>query len=142
MFTDANSAFADGAVALLAARFADPRVGAVCGRLVLDPVEGASTTPETEFWDREVRLKEAEGALGVCLGGNGAIYAARRELIRPLPEGTALDDFLIPARIASEGWSVAFERDAVAREPTAPDVAAEAKRRLRRVPGDVRRRAS
>jgi cellulose synthase/poly-beta-1,6-N-acetylglucosamine synthase-like glycosyltransferase len=131
VFTDANSVFADGAVARLAARFADPRVGAVCGRLVLEPAAGSSPTPETEFWDREVRLKEAEGALGVCLGGNGAIYAARRALVRPLPDGTALDDFLIPARIASEGSWVAFERDAVARESTAPDVAAEAKRRLR-----------
>ncbi len=131
VFTDANSVFADGAVALLTARFADPAVGAVCGRLVLEPAPGSNPTPETEFWDRENSLKEAEGKLGVCLGGNGAIYAARRRIVRSLPAETALDDLLIPARIAAEGWSVAFERDAVACESTPPDVAAEAKRRLR-----------
>ncbi|MDQ5872800.1 MAG: glycosyltransferase [Acidobacteriota bacterium] len=131
VFTDANSTFADGAIARLADRFADPKVGAACGRLVLEPAAGSEATPETEFWDRETRVKEAEGKLGVCLGGNGAIYAARRRLVRPLPAGTALDDFLIPARIAAEGWSVVFEPDAVARESTAPDVAAEARRRLR-----------
>jgi len=131
VFTDANSTFAEGAIARLVDRFADPSVGAVCGRLVLEPETGPGQTPETEFWDRETRLKEAEGKLGVCLGGNGAIYAARRRLVRPLPEETALDDFLVPARIAREGWSVAFERDAVARESTAPDVLAEASRRLR-----------
>jgi cellulose synthase/poly-beta-1,6-N-acetylglucosamine synthase-like glycosyltransferase len=131
VFTDANSEFAPDAVARLTAPFADPGVGAVCGRLVLEPAVGAVPTPETEFWDRETRVKEAEGNLGVCLGGNGAIYAARSRLVRPLPPGTALDDFLIPARIGSEGWSVVFAPDAVASESTAPDVAAEASRRLR-----------
>lgn len=131
VFTDANSTFADGAVARLVDRFSQPEVGAVCGRLVLEPEAGAGATPETEFWDRETRLKEAEGKLGVCLGGNGAIYAARRGLVRPLPEETALDDFLVPARIAREGWSVVFERDAVAFESIATDVLSEASRRLR-----------
>lgn len=131
VFTDANSEFLAGAVARLVARFANPEVGAVCGRLELRPASGESRTPETEFWDRETGVKEAEGRLGVCLGGNGAIYAARRGLVAPLPPETVLDDFLIPARIAADGSTVVFERDAVARERTAPDVAAEARRRLR-----------
>lgn len=131
VFTDANSEFEGGAVRSLVTRFAEPGVGAVCGRLRLEPASGESRTPETEFWDRETRVKEAEGRLGVCLGGNGAIYAARRALVSPLPPETVLDDFLIPARIAAGGAAVVFERDALARERTAPDVAAEARRRLR-----------
>jgi cellulose synthase/poly-beta-1,6-N-acetylglucosamine synthase-like glycosyltransferase len=131
VFTDANSEFVPGAVASLVARFSDPEVGAVCGRLELRPGSGESRTPETEFWDRETRVKEAEGRLGVCLGGNGAIYAARRELVAPLPPETVLDDFLIPARIAADGASVVFDPDAVARERTASNVAAEARRRVR-----------
>jgi cellulose synthase/poly-beta-1,6-N-acetylglucosamine synthase-like glycosyltransferase len=131
VFTDANSSFAPDAVARLVERFADHAVGAVCGRLLLEPANSGGSSPETEFWDRETRLKEAEGRLGVCLGANGAIYAARRPLVRPLPEGTALDDFLIPARIAAEGHRVEFAGDAVARERLSADVAAEASRRLR-----------
>jgi cellulose synthase/poly-beta-1,6-N-acetylglucosamine synthase-like glycosyltransferase len=131
VFTDANSEFAAGAVARLVARFAEPGVGAVCGRLRLEPGSGGLPTPETEFWERETRVKEAEGRLGVCLGGNGAIYAALRRLVAPLPEATVLDDFLVPARIAADGARVVFEGDAVAREATAPDVAAEARRRIR-----------
>jgi Glycosyl transferase family 2 len=126
VFTDANSSFALDAVARLVEPLSDPGVGAVCGRLILEP---AST--ETEFWDRETRLKEAEGHLGVCLGANGAIYAARRELVRPLPADSALDDFLIPARIAAEGHAVVFAGAAVARENIGSDVLAEAARRLR-----------
>ncbi|HEY6065587.1 MAG TPA: glycosyltransferase family 2 protein, partial [Thermoanaerobaculia bacterium] len=128
VFTDANSSFAPDAVTRLVGRFADPAVGAVCGRLRLDPADGNGSSPETEFWDSETRLKEAEGRLGICLGANGAIYAARRELVSPLPPGTALDDFLIPARIAADGHRVEFAGDAVARERLSTDVASEVAR--------------
>ena len=86
VFTDANTRFEPGAVAALARAFDDTAVGAACGRLVFERAAGARETPESDFWDRETRMKEAEGALGICLGANGAIYAARRALVRPLPE--------------------------------------------------------
>ena len=131
IFTDANSEFEPDAISRLVAPFADREVGAVCGRLVLLPLTGDAPTPETEFWDRETRLKEAEGKIGVCLGANGAIYAARRALVRPLPEGAILDDFLIPARIAGDGLRVVFAGDAVARERVPSNVKAETSRRFR-----------
>jgi cellulose synthase/poly-beta-1,6-N-acetylglucosamine synthase-like glycosyltransferase len=130
IFTDANSEFAPDAVMRVVAPFGDPEVGAVCGRLKLEQSDGAGS-PETEFWDREMKLKEAEGKLGVCLGGNGAIYAARRTLVRPLPTGSAMDDFLIPAHIARQGKGVVFAGDAIAREPAAPTVRGEMARRFR-----------
>lgn len=131
VFTDANTAFEEGAVTRLVAPFSDAHVGAVCGRLVLESPDGGGRTAETVFWDRETRLKEAEGLLGVCLGANGAIYAARRELVRPLPEDTSMDDFLIPARIAQQGRRVVFAREAVAREPAPGRVSTERARRFR-----------
>lgn len=131
VFTDANTRFEAGAVAGLLSAFRDPHVGAVCGRLVIERAEGGGT-PEEAFWDRETSLKEAEGRLGVCLGANGAIYAARREAIETLPpDTTSMDDFLIPARIARRGFRVAFEPSAVARERGARDVLAEESRRFR-----------
>jgi cellulose synthase/poly-beta-1,6-N-acetylglucosamine synthase-like glycosyltransferase len=134
VFTDANTRFDPGAVAALAGACAAPRVGAACGRLLFERATGggARETPESDFWDRETRLKEAEGRLGVCLGANGAIYAIRRELAAPLPEDTtSMDDFLIPVRVARRGWRIVFAGGAVAREDTARDVAAEASRRFR-----------
>src|SRR5262249_9684397 len=63
---------------------------------------------------------------------NGAIYAARRELVARLPEDTtSMDDFLIPARVAKAGRRVVFAGDAVAREDSARDVGAELSRRFR-----------
>ena len=130
VFTDANTRFEPDAVRRLADALDDPTVGAVCGRLILVP-SGPGRGSETAFWDRETRVKEAEGRLGVCLGANGAIYAARRELIDPLPPAAILDDFLIPARIARKGRKVVFAGGAVAREETGRDAAAEVARRFR-----------
>ncbi len=52
---------------------------------------GTARTPESAYWDRETRLKEAEGRLGACLGANGGIYAAERVLVSPLPPGHDVD---------------------------------------------------
>ena len=130
IFTDANTRFDPGAIARLEEAFRDPAVGAACGRLVLEAGLRVGA-PEALFWERETALKEAEGRLGVCLGANGAIYAARRVLIEPLPAGSAIDDFLIPARIARGGRRVVFAGDAVAREGAGGDVCAEVSRRFR-----------
>jgi cellulose synthase/poly-beta-1,6-N-acetylglucosamine synthase-like glycosyltransferase len=130
VFTDANTRFEPGAVAALLAPFSEDSVGAVCGRLLLEGREGAGAA-EQRYWDSETRLKEAEGRLGVCLGANGAIYAARRGSIAPLPADTALDDFLIPARIAGRGEAVVFSGHAVAREHSPGAWRREASRRFR-----------
>jgi cellulose synthase/poly-beta-1,6-N-acetylglucosamine synthase-like glycosyltransferase len=132
VFTDANTRFDDGAVAALAASLAGGDTGAACGRLIFETGATADRTPEAALWDRETRLKEAEGALGVCVGANGAIYAARRSMVEPLPlDTTSMDDFLIPARAARSGRRVVFAAGAVAREDAARDVAAEMRRRFR-----------
>jgi cellulose synthase/poly-beta-1,6-N-acetylglucosamine synthase-like glycosyltransferase len=127
VFTDANTRFESGAVECLVASFQDSRVGAACGRLILE-----TSVAEAQFWDRETRLKEAEGRLGICLGANGAIYAARRCEISPLPpDTTSMDDFLIPIRIIRRGLRVVFVGDAVAREAASGDVRSEMARRFR-----------
>ncbi len=132
VFTDANTRFEQGAVRALLEALAAPGVGAACGRLLFETPAGARATPEAAYWDRETRVKEAEGALGACLGANGGIYAARRALVDPLPpDTTSMDDFLIPVRVARAGARVVFTGGAVAREDAAKDVAAEVSRRLR-----------
>ena len=132
VFTDANTSFEPGAVSALVRALADPAIGAACGRLVFEPAAGGAGTPESAFWDRETILKDAEGRLGICLGANGAIYAARRAEIEPLaPDTTSMDDFLIPAHIARRGRRVVFAGAAAARERAARDVLAEVPRRFR-----------
>ncbi|HTO74719.1 MAG TPA: glycosyltransferase [Thermoanaerobaculia bacterium] len=130
VFTDANTRFDPDAVRRLAEVFADAAVGAACGRLKLEAADG-KPSPETAFWDWETATKQSEGRLGVCLGANGAIYAARRRAVVPLPPGTILDDLLIPARAAADGASSVFVAEAIARETLPARLRDEMSRRFR-----------
>src|SRR6185503_13364036 len=95
LLSDANTSIEPGAVRSLVRWFADPRVGAVCGRLVItDPRSGKNV--DGVYWKYETYLKKRESELGALLGSNGAIYAIRRELFRPIPADTIIDDFVIP----------------------------------------------
>jgi cellulose synthase/poly-beta-1,6-N-acetylglucosamine synthase-like glycosyltransferase len=131
LFSDANTNYDATAARLLARWFRDPSVGVVCGRLILtDPQTGSNV--DSLYWKFETFLKQREGRLGALLGVNGAIYAMRRELYTPIPDGTLIDDFIIPlmAKLRS-GCAVVYDKDAIAREETPPDIGSEFRRRSR-----------
>jgi cellulose synthase/poly-beta-1,6-N-acetylglucosamine synthase-like glycosyltransferase len=131
MLSDANTHTDRDAARMLARWFRDPKVGVVCGRLVLtDPVTGRNV--DSLYWKYETFLKKCEGRLGGLLGANGGIYAMRRELFAPVPDDTLIEDLVIPldARIRT-GCALVYEPGAVAREETPADVAAEFQRRSR-----------
>ena len=131
LLSDANTNIDPGAARALVRWFADPAVGAVCGKLVLtDPQTGRNA--DGAYWKYETFLKTCEGLLGALLGSNGAIYAIRRELYVPIPPNTIIDDFVIPLLSKlRHGCGIAYDCDAVAREETAPDVCSEFHRRAR-----------
>lgn len=131
LFSDANTHVASGAVRKLVRWFRDPEVGAVCGRLVLtDPRTGKNV--DSLYWKYETFLKECEARLGALLGANGAIYAIRKAAYTPIPDGTILDDFVIPlvAKLRT-GCLIAYDNEAVAHEETPPELGAEFLRRSR-----------
>lgn len=131
LFSDANTLNHPQAARKLIRWFRDPRVGAVCGRLVLtDPVTGRNA--DSLYWKYETFLKKCEGRIGGLLGANGAIYALRRDLYAPIPAETIVDDFVIPllAKIRTD-CSIIYDCEAVAFEETATNVRDEFHRRAR-----------
>jgi cellulose synthase/poly-beta-1,6-N-acetylglucosamine synthase-like glycosyltransferase len=136
ILSDANTSFEPAALRNLVRWFADHGVGAVCGRLVLtDPHTGRNA--DSLYWKYETFLKRRESRLGALLGANGAIYAVRRDLYIPIPDGTIVDDFVVPllARVKTH-CSIIYDHQAVAQEQTPPDVASEFRRRSRIGAGD------
>jgi cellulose synthase/poly-beta-1,6-N-acetylglucosamine synthase-like glycosyltransferase len=131
LFSDANTFTEPSAGRKLVRWFADTNVGAVCGRLVLtDPASGRNA--DSLYWRYETFLKRCEGRLGALLGANGGIYALRRAWYVPLPDGTILDDMLIPLLVKLQtGCDLVYDAAAVAHEETPPDVRAEFHRRSR-----------
>jgi len=136
VFTDANTEFAPAALTRLIAPFADPAIGAVCGRLVFRAGTGGTGVEENAYWRFETRLKMWESALDSCLGANGAIYALRPELFwAVIPENTIVDDLVIGMRVRAAGYRVVYEATAVATEEL-PTTRSEWGRRVRIGAGD------
>src|SRR5262249_12941025 len=74
MLSDANTCTHATAAHYLASWFRNPRIGVVCGRLVLtDPLTGRNV--DSLYWKYETFLKKCESRLGALLGSNGGIYA-------------------------------------------------------------------
>ena len=129
VFTDANVEFEADAVERLVRALQHRNAGAACGELQL--LVSAGDNQDALYWRVERFLKECEGRLGALLGANGAIYAIRRELYRPLPPDTIIDDFVIAMRVAAEGQVLVYSPEAGAREDTPDRLEDEFRRRVR-----------
>jgi len=138
VFTDANTLFDPAAVRHLVRHFADPQVGGVCGRLVLQrPGTGADAGTMVEadeglYWRYENKIKAWEGQLGLLAAASGAIYAVRKPLFRPLPTARLIsDDLLIAASVLEQGYAFTFEPRALAVEALADETRDALRRKIR-----------
>jgi len=110
MFTDARQIIEPCALSFLVEKFADPEVGCVSGELMLgDRESGEATQGMSLYWRVEKIIRDLEAASGSVVGATGALYAVRRELLVPVPEGTILDDVYVPMQVARQGKRVVFE---------------------------------
>jgi len=130
VLSDANSMYEPDAVRKLVRHFVYERIGAVCGKLVLR-TRDKKQVEEGLYWKYECVLKSMESDLGALLGANGGIYAIRRELFEPIPDGTIVDDFVIAMKVKEKGFDVIYDQEAIAYEDAAHDVKAEFTRRIR-----------
>ena len=137
VFADARQRFDARALEVLAAAFGDSGVGAVSGRLVVPQGDRPALAGVSRYWGWETRLRLAESRTGSVVGATGAIYAARRELLEPLPARLILDDVYVPLRIAGRGFRVALAPDAVAYDVAAASERSEYRRKLRTLTGNL-----
>jgi cellulose synthase/poly-beta-1,6-N-acetylglucosamine synthase-like glycosyltransferase len=140
VFADARQTFAPGALRALVAPLSDPRVGGVSGELLLDCEAGQTDSTVGggvgAYWRYEKWLRRHESLVGSTLGATGAIYALRRELWRPLPGDTILDDVLAPMRAVLAGARVVFEGAAHAFDRVSPGASVEFRRKTRTLAGN------
>lgn len=137
VFMDARQEIEPDAVRLLLENFTDPAVGCVSGELML----GDAASGETEkrmglYWRMEKKIRALESASDSVVGATGALYAARRSLLVPIPPETLLDDVLLPLHVARQGSRVIF--DGRARAWDDPDLGAEKefRRKVRTLTGN------
>ena len=110
VFTDARQQIAENAIRLLMENFADQSVGCVSGELQLgDPSTGEVVRGIGMYWKIERSIRERESASGSVVGATGALYAARRGLLLPLPQDAILDDVFVPMQIVRLGKRVVLD---------------------------------
>jgi hypothetical protein len=127
-FSDANSVWAPDALWQLVAPFADPRVGYVCGQLRFTRPDG--TNQEGVYWRYELALRALESALAGVTGGNGAIYATRREAYLVVDPRMG-HDLSFPFNMVKRGWRAVYAPGAWAEEKMVPSIEGEFARKRR-----------
>jgi cellulose synthase/poly-beta-1,6-N-acetylglucosamine synthase-like glycosyltransferase len=127
-FSDANATWAPDALRRLVRAFADPEVAYVCGKLVLQRADG--TNREGAYWRYELWLRESESRLGSVTGGNGSIYAVRREDYVEVDPRFG-HDLSFPYLMVQRGRRAVFEPEALAYEKPTPDLETEYRRKVR-----------
>ncbi len=137
VFTDARQTIALDALKNLVANFADPSVGCVSGDITLgDPAIGATMNGLGLYWRLETNMRRWEGAAGSLIGAAGCLYAVRKDLVAPFPEGTILDDVYLPLHVARQGKRVVFESQAQGWDDPQHDRRREFRRKVRTLTGN------
>jgi len=137
VFSDANVLYEKAAIRRLTSNFADPSVGAVCGKVLLGSLHDEGTEPVGEglYMRYEGLIQEMEGKLHTMIGTDGAMYAIRGKLFERLPENTILDDFVTAMRVLKHGRRIVYETEAQGIELVAPSVRKEYTRKVRMIAG-------
>lgn len=134
VFADARQRWATDALMRLVDAFADPRVGAVGGDLVVE-ASGANAGVGL-YWRYEKWLRRNESAVHSTVGVSGSISAVRRQLFTPIPAGIILDDVYWPLKVVMAGFRVRHEATAVAFDRFPADARGEFRRKVRTLTGN------
>jgi cellulose synthase/poly-beta-1,6-N-acetylglucosamine synthase-like glycosyltransferase len=142
-FSDANALWEPDAALVLVAAFADPRVGYACGQVRYLPhaatsavgaggaiAGSADANQEGVYWRYELALRALESRLSSITGGNGAIYATRRDtyiVVDPIMG----HDLSLPFNIVKRGLRAVYVPDAHSSEKMVPSLAGEFARKRR-----------
>jgi glycosyltransferase involved in cell wall biosynthesis len=127
-FSDANAYWEPGALRALVAPFGDSKVGYVCGQVRF--VDEAGTNMEGLYWRYEMSIRTLESRLAGVTGGNGAIYAVRKDDYIVVDPRMG-HDLSFPFNMVKRGRRPVYEPRALATEKMVPTIEGEFARKRR-----------
>ncbi|MEL7187664.1 MAG: glycosyltransferase family 2 protein [Pseudomonadota bacterium] len=130
VFSDANAMYQTDSVRMLVRNFEDLHVGAVVGESTYEVSTTDAEKSESAYWKYETAIKRLESEIGSTVGGDGAIYAIRKELYQPMA-ADALSDFVNPLQIVAQRRRCIYEQHAISAEEAAGSYAKEFRRKIR-----------
>jgi biofilm PGA synthesis N-glycosyltransferase PgaC len=136
MLADVRQSWEQESWKLLVENFTDPSVGAVSGNLVLEKAPGVLAGVGL-YWRYEKWLRGQESRLYSMVGVSGSVSALRRELFRPVPKGTILDDVYWPLQVAMQGFRVVLDDRARVYDHLPEHSGDEFRRKVRTLSGNL-----
>ena len=127
-FSDANATWPTDALRKLVRSFADADVAYVSGRATYADADG--TNREGAYWAFELWLREQESLLGSITGGNGPIYAVRREDYVDVDPRFG-HDLAFPYLMVQRGRRAVYDPEAISVEKPSKDLEDEYRRKVR-----------
>lgn len=113
-FSDANSMFASDALKKLIEPFSDDTIGGVIGNLSFrrNGIDNPGGIGEILYFKYENFIKNLEGLIYSTIVANGAVYAIRSELYKPIPvKRLIMDDMFTPLSLITQGFRLIFRKD-------------------------------
>lgn len=131
VFTDASAMLQRDALLQLLGHFNDPEVGGVSAEKRISSGKSAVSDAESMYWKYESFLRQTESGYHSLVGADGALYAIRTSLYKPLRNDTILDDFCISTAVCTQGYRFLYDANAIVYEAASSRVAEEAQRKIR-----------
>ena len=135
--TDADIALDSDAIQKIAKNFADPKIGAVTGRLCVVGKDGSTTDSEKNYRSIFDIIRLGESHIDSTPIFNGLIMAFRRELLDKLDSNTLADDTELAIMVREKGRRAIFDPEVIAYEYVSESPKVRAKQKLRRGRGIV-----
>lgn len=135
VLADARQEWRPDTLRRLLSNFADIAIGGVSGELVLREDSGV-VGGVGMYWRYEKWLRRSESRWNSVVGVSGSVCAMRRELFKPIPAGTILDDVYWPLQIVMQGRRVVHDDSAMAIDKLPMRARDEFRRKVRTLSGN------
>src|SRR5450759_1876793 len=135
VFSDANAMMERSSLQAMVRNFADPCVACVSGVKRIRPDRPVQAQGESAYWRYEARLKAADSLVSTAIGAEGAFFALRKALYRPMEEDCLIEDFVLSMRLVMGRWRVVYEPAAITWEAASSSLSGEWGRRARMAAG-------
>jgi len=129
LFTDANSMFPSDILPKIVRNFSDQNVGLVTGWTKYLSAVNPEESPGI-YSRLEMQTKYWESLVSSCVGADGAIFAIRKELYKPLDDED-INDFVIPLQVISQGKRVVLDPNVYCFETPSKGQGSEYRRQAR-----------
>lgn len=134
-FSDANVILNKDTLVNLLKPFSDPAVGAVCGKILVKGTDDNEIAGESVYMKYEGAIQRAEAHVWSMPAIDGALFALRKNLYRPLDPSIVLDDFALSMEANLAGKRVVYADEAKGVEEMQPNIKDEFKRKARIIAG-------